>query len=98
MDDVLSSGDQLSLDTDSLVVILESTFGNRTLPMILAELKFSFMVDDFSRKLSATGTVELSCSYYNEQVDFWEPLLEPIEDIKNYRTWQAQVNNFSPSF
>ena len=49
---------------------------------------------------SATGTVELytCCLYYNEQLDFWEPLLESIEDIQNYRTWQANVDNFSSQF
>lgn len=98
VDDVLSSGDQLSFDSDSLVIILESTVGQRTLPMVLAELKFSCMVDDFSRKLSASGMLQLEMTYYNEPMDVWEPLLEPVEEIKSYRSWQAQVSPLSQPY
>ncbi|OQV22887.1 Vacuolar protein sorting-associated protein 13A [Hypsibius exemplaris] len=91
VDDVFSAGDQLTLNTESIVVVLETTYGLRTVPMLLVEAKLNCNIEDFSRKMHLTGLLELEVAYYNDAFDVWEPLLEPVEDIKAYRPWQAQL-------
>jgi vacuolar protein sorting-associated protein 13A/C len=91
VDDVLSAGDHLSLTTDSIVIVFETSFGTRTVPMLLLEAKFNCTVEDFSRKMHCVGNMQLEVAYYNDLFDVWEPLLEPVEDVKSYRSWQAQV-------
>lgn len=91
VDDVLSSGDQLTLNTESIVVVLETSYGSRTMPMLLLETKLNCHIEDFSRKMHVTGTLDLEVSYYNDLLDVWEPLLEPVEGQKTYRPWQAQA-------
>ena len=93
VEDVFASGDQMTINTESIVVILETSYGNRTMPMLLLETKVNCSIEDFSRKMHLTGTLDLEVSYYNDLFDVWEPLLEPVEGQKTYRPWQAQVKS-----
>ncbi|XP_055333102.1 intermembrane lipid transfer protein VPS13C-like isoform X2 [Paramacrobiotus metropolitanus] len=91
VEDVFTAGDQLTLNTEAVVIVLETSYGPRTIPMLLLEAKFNCAVEDFTKKMHCTGTLQLEVAYYNDLYDVWEPLLEPVEDSKNYRPWQMQV-------
>ncbi|XP_063099462.1 intermembrane lipid transfer protein VPS13C isoform X5 [Cavia porcellus] len=69
---------------ESVQVTLECGLGHRTVPLLLAESKFSGNIKNWTSLLAATADVTLQVHYYNEIHAVWEPLIERIEGKKQW--------------
>ncbi|KZC12683.1 Vacuolar protein sorting-associated protein 13A, partial [Dufourea novaeangliae] len=68
----------------TILLTLEAGVGNKTLPMLLLHIGFQSNVNDWSSKsMSMEATMSLIMAYYNSRLALWEPLIEPIEGIRN---------------
>lgn len=53
---------------------------------------------DWSQKLHGTALMTAQASVYNERVDAWEPLIEPLVINENiYRPWEVTATLFQVS-
>ncbi|XP_034937793.1 vacuolar protein sorting-associated protein 13 isoform X2 [Chelonus insularis] len=68
----------------TILLTLEAGIGNKTLPMLMLHMGFQSNVIDWSTKtMSIDATMSLIIAYYNSRLALWEPLIEPIEVMKN---------------
>ena len=69
--------------------------GNRTSPLILLESVMNAEVKNWSSALEASAGLSLKASYYNSVLALWEPLLEPVDCIRNgshcQRPWELTL-------
>lgn len=70
-----------SLDMPSLVLKIETGYGNHTIPMLRLASKMHVNVRNWSSQIAVEGSLELGVSYYNSSLAIWEPLLEPNEVV-----------------
>ncbi|XP_012972861.1 vacuolar protein sorting-associated protein 13C isoform X3 [Mesocricetus auratus] len=64
---------------ESVQVTLECGLGHRTVPLLLAESKFSGNVKNWTSLMAASADMTLEVHYYNEIHAVWEPLIERVE-------------------
>lgn len=75
--------EQAILNINNLVIKVESGVGNNTIPLVLLESKFNCDIRNWSSpKMSAIGTMNLEVAYYNAKLALWEPVIEPVCQIK----------------
>lgn len=70
-----------TLDMPSLVLKIETGYGNHTIPMLRLASKMHVNVRNWSSQIAIEGSLELGVSYYNSSMALWEPLLEPNEIV-----------------
>ncbi|XP_032273581.1 vacuolar protein sorting-associated protein 13C isoform X1 [Phoca vitulina] len=70
-------------------VTLECGLGHRTVPLLLAESKFSGNIKNWTSLMAATADMTLEVHYYNETHAVWEPLIERVE---GKRQWNLRLN------
>ncbi|XP_021566120.1 vacuolar protein sorting-associated protein 13C, partial [Carlito syrichta] len=69
---------------ESVQVTLECGLGHRTVPLLLAESKFSGNVKNWTSLMAAAADMTLQVHYYNESYAVWEPLIERVEGKKQW--------------
>ncbi|XP_004374680.1 intermembrane lipid transfer protein VPS13C isoform X1 [Trichechus manatus latirostris] len=74
---------------ESIQVTLECGLGHRTVPLLLAESKFSGIIKNWTSLMAATADVTLEVHYYNETYAAWEPL---IERVAGKRQWNLRLD------
>ncbi|XP_048960413.1 intermembrane lipid transfer protein VPS13C isoform X3 [Canis lupus dingo] len=74
---------------ESVQVTLECGLGHRTVPLLLAESKFSGNIKNWTSLMAATADMTLEVHYYNETHAVWEPLIERVE---GKRPWNLRLN------
>uniref|UniRef100_A0A8C2YMD7 Vacuolar protein sorting 13 homolog C n=1 Tax=Chinchilla lanigera TaxID=34839 RepID=A0A8C2YMD7_CHILA len=74
---------------ESVQVTLECGLGHRTVPLLLAESKFSGNIKNWTSLLAATADMTLQVHYYNEIHAVWEPLIERVE---GKRQWNLRLD------
>ncbi|KAM6149514.1 intermembrane lipid transfer protein VPS13C isoform 2-T2 [Erethizon dorsatum] len=74
---------------ESVQVTLECGLGHRTVPLLLAESKFSGNIKNWTSLLAATADMTLQVHYYNEIHAVWEPL---IERVQGKRQWNLRLD------
>lgn len=68
------------------------------IPVLMAKSVFEVTVHDWSKQMHSKCEFNLQASYYNEKLDTWEPLIEPIVCEENvYRPWEVLVKVFQVS-
>ncbi|XP_028627194.1 vacuolar protein sorting-associated protein 13C [Grammomys surdaster] len=67
---------------ESVQVTLECGLGHRTVPLLLAESKFSGNIKNWTSLMAAAADMTLEVHYYNETHAVWEPLIERVEGKK----------------
>uniref|UniRef100_A0A8C0HTI9 Vacuolar protein sorting 13 homolog C n=1 Tax=Balaenoptera musculus TaxID=9771 RepID=A0A8C0HTI9_BALMU len=72
----------------SVQVTLECGLGHRTVPLLLAESKFSGNVKNWTSLMAASADMTLEVHYYNETHAVWEPLIERVE---GKRPWNLRL-------
>jgi vacuolar protein sorting-associated protein 13A/C len=79
----------------SVIVTVEAGVGNKTLPMLIIETSLKGSVCNWSSQLSVDAVLTLQMNYYNSRLALWEPLIEPVEMVKNDKTvlapWELKV-------
>ncbi|XP_028721844.2 vacuolar protein sorting-associated protein 13C [Peromyscus leucopus] len=74
---------------ESVQVTLECGLGHRTVPLLLAESKFSGNVKNWTSLMAAAADMTLEVHYYNEIHAVWEPLIERVE---GKTPWSLKLN------
>nr|XP_049703427.1 intermembrane lipid transfer protein VPS13A isoform X1 [Helicoverpa armigera] len=64
-------------------------------PVLMMKMKAEVSLHDWSQQLHGTASLSLIASCYNEKVDAWEPLIEPVVQNENvYRPWEITATLF----
>ncbi|CAD6244856.1 GSCOCG00013505001-RA-CDS [Cotesia congregata] len=80
----------------NILLTLEAGVGNKTLPMLMLNLGFQSSVNDWStRTMSIEATISVIMAYYNSRLALWEPLIEPVEVLRqngerNSSSWELR--------
>ena len=83
--------EQAIVNINNLVVCVESGVGNNTIPLILLESSFNCDVRNWSSsRMSAIGSMNLELAYYNSELAFWEPVIEPVSHARPDGTVRKQ--------
>ncbi|XP_070568681.1 intermembrane lipid transfer protein VPS13A-like isoform X2 [Ptychodera flava] len=80
----------LTIPKVKALVVLET--GKDLLPMVQMETLVDARIKDVSTRMNLETELHLEMSYYNEKLDIWEPLIEPVMESENiYRPWEITV-------
>lgn len=79
------SGEICLLSSPSIVVSLEMDIGNETIPVLVMQASLNGQVKDWSSDFYMESTWAMQVSYYNIGRALWEPLIEPVEVLKDYQ-------------
>ncbi|KAK5914777.1 hypothetical protein CesoFtcFv8_000431 [Champsocephalus esox] len=82
-------GESFSAEVKVIQVTLESGFGHRTVPLLLAESSFSGSAKNWSSLLQLRADMTLEVNYFNEIHAVWEPLIERVD--KGRRRWTLEL-------
>ena len=89
---------QAILRINNLVIKIESGLGNNTIPLLLLESTFECDLKNWaSPQMSLLGRLDLEMAYYNSNLALWEPVIEPICQMKpdgsiDKRRWDMLVS------
>ncbi|CAK1546186.1 unnamed protein product [Leptosia nina] len=78
-------GEICLLSSPSIVLALEMEIGNETIPVLVMQSSLTGQVKDWSSDFYMECTWAMQVSYYNIGRAMWEPLVEPVEVLKNYQ-------------
>ncbi|ELW71324.1 Vacuolar protein sorting-associated protein 13C [Tupaia chinensis] len=78
-----------AIAVEAVQVTLECGLGHRTVPLLLAESKFSGNIKNWTSLMTAAADMTLQVHYYNEIHAVWEPLIERVE---GKRQWNLRLN------
>ncbi|XP_045493787.1 vacuolar protein sorting-associated protein 13 [Colias croceus] len=78
-------GEICMLSSPSIVLALEMDIGNETIPVLVMQASLSGQVKDWSSEFYMECIWAMQVSYYNIGRAMWEPLLEPVEVLKDYQ-------------
>ncbi|CAH0407407.1 unnamed protein product [Chilo suppressalis] len=79
------SGEICLLSSPSIVVSLEMDIGNETIPVLVMQASLTGQLKDWSSDFYMESTWAMQVSYYNIGRAVWEPLIEPVEVLKDYQ-------------
>lgn len=77
------SGEICLLASPSITLSLEMEVGSDTIPVLAMQASFNAQVKDWSSNLNVESTWAMQMSYYNITRAIWEPLIEPVEVLKD---------------
>ncbi|XP_063619785.1 intermembrane lipid transfer protein Vps13 [Cydia splendana] len=72
------------LSSPSIVLSLEMQIGTETIPVLVMQASLTGQVKDWSSDFYLESTWAMQVSYYNLGRAVWEPLIEPVEVLKDY--------------
>ncbi|XP_047984362.1 LOW QUALITY PROTEIN: vacuolar protein sorting-associated protein 13-like [Leguminivora glycinivorella] len=72
------------LSSPSIVLSLEMQIGTETIPVLVMQASLTGQVKDWSSDFYLESTWAMQVSYYNLSRAVWEPLIEPVEVLKDY--------------
>ncbi|XP_056135016.1 intermembrane lipid transfer protein VPS13C [Lampris incognitus] len=84
-----NQGENFVVEVKVVQVALESGFGHRTVPLLLAESSFNGMAKNWSSLLNISADMTLEVNYFNENHAVWEPLIERVDNGK--RRWNLKL-------
>ncbi|XP_030388188.1 vacuolar protein sorting-associated protein 13 [Scaptodrosophila lebanonensis] len=84
------------IEVPSITIVLESGVGYYTKPLVSIDTRMTAVFNNWSRNLSASGSVSLYVNYYNQVLAEWEPIIEMNEHFRNgkreYSPWELNFN------
>ncbi|KAJ4923404.1 hypothetical protein JOQ06_000737, partial [Pogonophryne albipinna] len=86
-------GESFSAEVKVFQVTLESGFGHRTVPLLLAESSFSGSAKNWSSLLQLRADMTLEVNYFNEIHAVWEPLIERVDEGRRRWTLELEMKN-----
>ncbi|XP_028730709.1 vacuolar protein sorting-associated protein 13A isoform X2 [Peromyscus leucopus] len=93
INELVPGGETLTLNIDSIFIVLEAGVGHRTVPMLLAKSRVFGESKNWSTLINLYCQLELEVHYYNEMFGVWEPLLEPLEidQTDDFKPWNLGI-------
>ncbi|KAH8275295.1 hypothetical protein KR026_004712 [Drosophila bipectinata] len=84
------------IEVPSITLVIESGVGYYTRPLISMDVRITAVFNNWSRNLTAQGSLTLNMNYYNQTLAEWEPIIE-LNEIENkgvqeYSPWELKFN------
>ncbi|XP_023933797.2 intermembrane lipid transfer protein Vps13 isoform X2 [Bicyclus anynana] len=76
-------GEICLMSSPSIVLALEMEIGNETIPVLVMQASLTGQAKDWSSDFYMESTWAMQVSYYNIGRAMWEPLIEPVEILKD---------------
>ncbi|EDW71988.1 uncharacterized protein Dwil_GK10679 [Drosophila willistoni] len=102
------------IEMPSIALVIESGMGYYTKPLVSLETRITAVFNNWSRNLSANGSITLNMNYFNQRLAEWEPIIELNEvvnrnGVSEYVPWelkfdlgmekvQSEVDDFSEEY
>ncbi|XP_030555732.1 vacuolar protein sorting-associated protein 13 [Drosophila novamexicana] len=85
------------IEVPSITIVIESGMGYYTKPLISLDTRMTAVFDNWSRNLTAHGSLTLNMNYYNQFLAEWEPIIELNEvvgrnGVSEYIPWELQFD------
>ncbi|XP_026840774.1 vacuolar protein sorting-associated protein 13 [Drosophila persimilis] len=85
------------IELPSITVVIESGVGYYTKPLISLDTRITAVFNNWSRNLSAHGSLTLNMNYYNQCLAEWEPIIELNEvvgrnGVSEYTPWELKFD------
>ncbi|XP_034653735.1 vacuolar protein sorting-associated protein 13 [Drosophila subobscura] len=85
------------IELPSITVVIESGVGYYTKPLISLDTRITAVFNNWSRNLSAQGSLTLNMNYYNQCLAEWEPIIELNEvvgrnGVSEYTPWELKFD------
>ncbi|XP_034479091.1 vacuolar protein sorting-associated protein 13 isoform X2 [Drosophila innubila] len=85
------------IEVPSITVVIESGMGYYTKPLISLDTRMTAVFNNWSRNLTAHGSLTLNMNYYNQILAEWEPIIELNEvvgrnGVSEYIPWELQFD------
>ncbi|KAJ0183073.1 hypothetical protein K1T71_001049 [Dendrolimus kikuchii] len=62
-------------------------------PVLMFKLTAELSLHDWSQQMHGSGSLNIVSSCYNERLEAWEPIIEPVVQGENiYRPWEISAN------
>ncbi|XP_067941641.1 intermembrane lipid transfer protein VPS13A-like [Watersipora subatra] len=84
-------GEQIIVAAPSIIFKLEGGVGNKTVPLLVAEIDLQADTRNWSSKLYVEANLSVAVSYFNEKCSVWEPFLEPVDQGPKAVPWNLTV-------
>lgn len=90
------TGEICLLSAPVIVLCIETGLGSDTIPMLSMQASLEAQIKDWSTQLNIESTWAMQISYYNNHLALWEPLIEPVEIIKDNKCvhipWELRMH------
>lgn len=79
----------------SVTIVLEVEVISHAIPLVLIQASLEATIHDWSRQMHGTVEFHLQANYFNEHIERWEPLIEPVPCAEGvYRPWEILIKIF----
>ncbi|XP_052841610.1 intermembrane lipid transfer protein Vps13 [Drosophila gunungcola] len=83
------------IEIPSITLVIESGVGYYTKPLISLDTRITAVFNNWSRNLTANGSLTLNMNYYNQALAEWEPIIELNEvvgrnGVHEYTPWELK--------
>ncbi|XP_017078120.1 vacuolar protein sorting-associated protein 13 [Drosophila eugracilis] len=83
------------IEIPSITIVIESGVGYYTKPLISLDTRITAVFNNWSRNLTAHGSLTLNMNYYNKALAEWEPIIELNEvigrnGVHEYTPWELK--------
>ncbi|KMY92020.1 vacuolar protein sorting-associated protein 13 [Drosophila simulans] len=83
------------IEIPSITLVIESGVGYYTKPLISLDTRITAVFNNWSRSLTAHGSLTLNMNYYNQALAEWEPIIELNEvigrnGVREYTPWELK--------
>ncbi|KER30707.1 hypothetical protein T265_02944 [Opisthorchis viverrini] len=86
--------EKIVMKMKTLRVVLESQVGSRSMPMLILESTVDGEIISPSTSMELKLSVDLSLSYYNDELNQWEQILETLPEEED-RMWSMQIEMYT---
>jgi len=91
---IVKSSETFTMVIPSIRILFEVEAKAR-IPVLMIKSMLEVTVFDWSKQMHSKCELNVNASYFNEKVDTWEPLLEPVVFEENvYRPWELLIKVF----
>ncbi|KAH8253644.1 hypothetical protein KR032_006328 [Drosophila birchii] len=83
------------IEMPSITLVIESGIGYYTKPLISLDTRITAVFNNWSRNLTAQGSLTVNMNYYNQTLAEWEPIIELNEvigrnGVREYTPWELK--------
>lgn len=84
---------QAELAVERFIVTIETEEGDAKRSVVLMESQLKAIAENWSKQLTVEAMAEMQLSYYNEEAQMWQPVIEQNRDELNgvWNKWQLNM-------
>ncbi|XP_017018537.1 intermembrane lipid transfer protein Vps13 [Drosophila kikkawai] len=91
----VAKAEKCVIEMPSITLVIESGVGYYTKPLISLDTRITAVFNNWSRNLTAQGSLTVNMNYYNQTLAEWEPIIELNEvvgrnGVREYTPWELK--------